>query len=371
MTYYSQCCRYTIVGGDGKDFFRIDSVSGVIYSLIQFDYEEKNQYRVKVLAANPDSSTRGSTTVVLVRVTGENEFYPVFVQPVFHYDISESAPIGSYVGSVRATDADAGADGVVYYLLVGSSNDKGFAVNALTGAITVSKRLDRETQNRVVLTVLAKNGGSIRGNDTDEAQVIVSIQDGNDPPEFYQSTYEAEVPENAPVGTKIVSVKAFDKDVRQQHNQFAYSIINGNLDKAFRIDSQTGEIETAASGSLDRETYAFYNLIVAAIDTGSPPETGTATVKISVTDVNDNAPVVESASLVGYVTENDLPGTVVTTLVAKDSDLPPNGAPFSYAKVGVGAYQNLFALDPQSGVITTLQPIDREQTPQIDFMVSY
>ena len=46
-------------------------------------------------------------------------------------------------------------------------------MSAETGVITVSKQLDREAQNRVVLTVMAKNKGSIRGNDTDEAQVCL------------------------------------------------------------------------------------------------------------------------------------------------------------------------------------------------------
>lgn len=87
---------------------------------------------------------------------------------------------------MQATDQDAGEDGKVYYLFVGSSNDRGFSINTNTGVISVSRNLDRETQSRIVLTVMAKNAGGIRGNDTDEAQVIVTVQDGNDPPEFLQ-----------------------------------------------------------------------------------------------------------------------------------------------------------------------------------------
>lgn len=359
--------KYNIVRGSNSDLFRIDTNTGIIYSLVKFDFEEKSRYTLNIIATNPDSSMQGATTII-VNIKGENEYYPVFTQPVFHYDISESASIGSIVGMVHATDQDAGDDGIIYYIFIGSSNDKGFAINKLTGTISVSKHLDRETQNRVVLTVMAKNAGSIRGNDTDEAQVIISIQDGNDPPEFYKDVYEAEIFENVPIGTKVLNVKAFDKDIRQQHNQFSYSIINGNFDKAFKIESQTGEIETVSK--LDRETIAFYNLIVAAIDTGSPPETGTTTVKITVIDVNDNGPVFDPTSLIGYVTENEPPNTVVMTLNAKDPDLPPNGAPFTYHKVG-GIHQNLLLLDSQSGIITTSQLIDREQTPQIDLLVSF
>lgn len=83
---------------------------------------------------------------------------------------------------------------------LGSSNDRGFSINSETGAISVSRNLDRETQSRIVLTVMAKNAGGIRGNDTDEAQVIVTVQDGNDPPEFLQNVYNSEISEAAVPG---------------------------------------------------------------------------------------------------------------------------------------------------------------------------
>lgn len=272
--------HYSIIGGSGKDLFSIGKLSGIIASKVTFDYEEETLYVLDVMAANPDSPMF-STTKVTVHITGVNEFYPTFIQPVFHFDVSESAEIGTKIGMVQATDKDAGEDGRVYYLLVGSSNDKGFSINTNTGVMFVSRNLDRETQNRVVLTVMAKNFGGIRGNDTDEAQVIISIQDGNDPPEFEDELYEAEVSEGAEIGTRVLTVKAIDTDVRPQNNQFSYSIIAGNSDQSFKIDPQTGQIET--SRKLDRETVPSYALTIGAIDTGIPPQTGTALLKITLT----------------------------------------------------------------------------------------
>lgn len=272
--------RYSIIGGFNSDLFSISPTTGDISSKISFDYEEDNEFELSIKASNPDSQM-SSTAKVIVHITGVNEFYPSFLQPVFHFDVSESAEIGTNVGLIQATDKDAGDDGKVYYLLVGSSNDKGFSINCDSGLIKVARNLDRETQSRVVLTVMAKNFGGIRGNDTDEAQVIISIQDGNDPPEFLQAKYEASISEDASIGTKIIAVKAVDKDVRMQNNQFSYSIIGGNTNQSFKVDPQTGFIETARQ--LDRETIAEYSVLVGAIDTGLPPQTGTATVLISVT----------------------------------------------------------------------------------------
>lgn len=272
--------KYSIVGGNGIELFAIDSLTGNITSKISFDYEEKTMYNINVMAANPDSTMYG-TCEIIIHITGINEYYPRFVQPVFPFDVSESAEIGTTVGVIHATDKDAGDDGRIYYLLVGSSNDKGFAINTNTGLIHVSRNLDRETQSRFVLLVIAKNFGGIRGNDTDEAQVIISIQDGNDPPEFLRKSYDGNVSEGAQIGTKVVVVKAVDKDVRPQNNQFSYSIIGGNLQQSFKIDPQNGQIETARK--LDRETISGYNLIIGAIDTGIPAETGTTLVNIQIT----------------------------------------------------------------------------------------
>lgn len=357
--------QYSIVGGSGKDLFSVDLRSGVVKSKIIFDYEENNLYTLNIIASNPDS-TMYSATELTVYITGVNEYYPRFIQPVFHFDISESSEVGTSVGTIQASDQDSGEDGQVYYLFVGSSNDRGFSISTETGVISVSRSLDRETQNRVVLTVLAKNSGGIRGNDTDEAQVIISIQDGNDPPEFLQDIYESTVSEGATIGTKVITVKAVDKDVRPLNNQFSYSIIGGNTDQAFKVDPQTGDIETARQ--LDRETIPMYTLTLGGIDTGLPPQTGTTTVKIMLTDINDNGPVFDPPNVIGYVEENSPPNTSIMTLSASDPDLPPNGAPFTYKLIG-GKHKDYVSIDKHTGLVRTTKIIDRETIPTLKIVI--
>lgn len=358
--------QYTLVGGDGKEFFAVDPETGVVTSKRVFDYEEKSRYVLDIRAANnPDSSQWGSTTVV-VHVTGRNEFYPRFIQSVFQFTVSESAQIGTSVGAIQATDEDKGEDGMVYYLLVGASNDRGFLIQPTTGVITVARSLDRESQNRVVLTVMAKNAGSIRGNDTDEAQITISIQDGNDPPVFSQPLYETRLSEGALVGTLVLTVTAVDSDVQPQNNQFTYSIIGGNLGQVFKVDPQSGVIETTAQ--LDRETIQVYNLTVGAIDNGSPPQTGTTLVRVILDDVNDNGPQFDPPDIVGYVAENEPAMTSVMTLSATDPDLAPNTQPFTYYIVG-GEHREFFTVDQATGEVKTTRSIDRETTPELTFRI--
>merc|ERR1719259_299363 len=244
-----------------------------------------------------------SSAFVNVHITSKNEFFPKFVQSVFQFTVSESANIGKSVGSIQATDQDKGADGIIYYLMVGSSNDKGFTIHPTTGELKVSRSLDRESQNRVVLTVMAKNSGSIRGNDTDEAQIIISIQDGNDPPVFDEKYYKTFLSEGVRIGTKVITVNAIDSDVQPQNNQFTYSIIGGNRDHGFKVDPKTGVIETTSN--LDREKVPSYNLTIGAIDNGTPTQTGTTLVTIILEDVNDNGPQFSQTEIVGYVPENE------------------------------------------------------------------
>lgn len=357
--------KYHIQKTEMMSLFNINQNTGEIFSKEVFDYEEKSVYNLEIMAENPSTVMR-NTTEVIVHITGVNEYYPKFIQPVFHFDVSESAEVGANVGVIQATDQDNGEDGIIYYLFVGSSNDKGFSINSQTGVIRVARYLDRETQNRVVLTVLAKNSGGIHGNDTDEAQVIISIQDGNDPPEFLRHYYEATISEGASIGQQVIQVKAIDKDVRPQNNQFSFSIIEGNTNQSFKIDPQSGEIEVARK--LDRETLPIYSLVIGAIDTGTPPQTGMTTVKITLTDINDNGPVFDIENFDGSVYENEPPNTSITTLSAKDPDLPPNGAPFSYTIVG-GKHESYVKVHKHSGVLQTTKKIDREITPYLDVKI--
>ncbi|CAG0913258.1 unnamed protein product [Notodromas monacha] len=354
--------RYSIKDQKAKESFKINPETGEIYATKSFDYEETSRFDFLVTAWNPDApDTMVSSSTVAVLITGENEFYPKFVQPSFHFTVSESARIGEVAGKVRAVDSDAGADGQVYYLLVGSSNDRGFYVEKDSGNVVVSRRLDREIQSRVVLTVLAKNGGSILGNDTDEAQVVVSIEDGNDPPAFTREIYSKTLQEDADVGTVVLAVKAVDKDVNPDNNQFTYTMLKGNVDKAFNIHPISGVVQLV--GKLDRETTHEYDLVVGAVDTGNPPETGTATVRIVVADANDNAPEFDTQEILGYVTENRPAGTSVLVLRPFDRDGDKNGAPFTFNVVS--GDDDVLAVNPRTGVVRTAKVLDREAIAEL------
>ena len=339
---------------EDQEEFEIDPISGIIVAKRTFDYEQESLFEITVTAKNPDADPE-SHLKLHIHVTGQNEYVPKFVQKAFQFAISESSPIGKPIGRVEAEDFDYGSEGEVLYFFVGTSNAAGFAIDRKSGIISVNEKLDRESKNRHVLTILAKNHGSIRGNDTDEAQVIIKIQDGNDPPVFRKENYFIRVPEDVQVDTPIVTVSAVDKDVKPINSLFSYSIAHGNDGQEFDIDIRTGEIRVV--NTLDRESSPFYNLTLFAIDKGSPPATGSAKLTIEVLDINDSPPSLITTT--GRVRENAAPDSFVMKLSAQDKDLAPNAEPFKY-KLDSSPEANFFRLDEYTGVIRTAVVFDRE-----------
>ncbi|KAF5892830.1 protocadherin Fat 4, partial [Clarias magur] len=353
---------YAIQSSD-SDLFIIDPNTGVITTQGFLDYEAKQVYHLTVKAFNIPDEERCSFANVNIQLKGANEYVPRFVSKQYYFEVSEASPKGTIVGEVFASDRDLGQDGIVYYLIFGRSRRKGFGINKNTGQIYVTGPLDREKEEKISLKVLAKNAGSIRGADIDEVFVNITILDANDPPVFSQELYDVQVSEGLSPGGLVTFVSAEDSDSVPSWSRFTYSIASNHESTAFTINPQTGQVSVAAE--LDRETTPVYNLTLLAIDSGSPAATGTATLIVTLEDINDNGPTLVTIS--GEVMENQRAGTAVMTLSATDSDLPPNQGPFSYSLLTISSTATYFTLT-SSGELSTSREIDREQIS--DFYLS-
>lgn len=346
---------YSIQSSD-SDLFVIDPNTGVITTQGFLDYETKQSYHLTIKAFNVPDEERCSFVTVTVQLEGANEYVPRFVSKMYYFEISEAAFQGTVVGEVFASDRDLGIDGEVHYLIFGSSRKKGFQIEKKTGKLYVSGLLDREKEERVSLKVLAKNIGSIRGADIDEVNVNITVLDANDPPVFSLKLYNVQISEGVPPGTHVTFVSAYDSDSVPSWSRFSYFIGSGNEKGAFSINPQTGQVTVTTE--LDRESTPIYNLTVLAIDSGTPSATGSATLLVSLEDINDNGPTLINTQ--GEVKENHRSGTHVMTLQSTDLDLPPNQGPFNYYLLSTGPATSYFSLSP-GGVLTTTREIDREQ----------
>ena len=78
------------------------------------------------------------------------------------------------------------------------------------------------------------------GNFATTAQVQITLTDINDNrPVFYPRNYSKNIRENTPTNEEIITVQASDED-SGEFGKVSYSIINGNDDGKFQIDSISG-----------------------------------------------------------------------------------------------------------------------------------
>ena len=104
---------------------------------------------------------------------------------------------------------------------------------------------------------------------------------------------------------------------------------------------------------LDRETVQQYSLTVQASDSASPPKTGQATVRVTVTDVK--------REYSKKIPENIKTGELVLTVSASDEDFGTNSeVTYSFSS---GNDQELFSINHLNGQIKVNKKLDYEYIP--------
>uniref|UniRef100_A0A3Q2Q863 Cadherin 7 n=1 Tax=Fundulus heteroclitus TaxID=8078 RepID=A0A3Q2Q863_FUNHE len=263
-----------------------------------------------------------------------------------------------YVGKLHS-DVDKG-DGKVKYVLSGEGATSIFTIDENTGDIHATKRLDREAQAYYTLQAQAIDRKTNLPVEP-RSEFVVKVQDINDnEPKFLDGPYLAGVPEMSPLGTMVVQVAATDADDPTYGNsaRVVYSIIHGQ--PYFSVEPKTGVIRTALP-NMDRETRDQYVLVIQAKDMVGQMGglSGTTSVTVMLTDVNDNPPRFSYQ----YTVLESLPvQSVVARIKAADADIGSN-AEMDYRIMdgdGPGMFNITTDEDTQEGVIILQKPLDFE-----------
>jgi len=342
----------TITAGNEDGVFAIDNATGQITVAdgSQLDYETRTTYTLTVQVADNGTPTLSDTATVVIHVNDINET-PVVNDQGFGVD--ENSANGTVVGSVVANDPDAG-DTLTYTIVTG--NEAGaFAMDSATGEIRVndSAALDFETAPTFSLIVHVSDGGY-----TDAATVTIDVNDVNEAPTVNDQGIG--INENTSNGTVVGTAVASDPDTA---DTLTYAITAGNTGGAFAIDGATGQITVADSAVLDFETHPTFALTVQVADDGTPALSDTATVTLTLADVNESPGVDDQ----GFgVNENTANGTVVGSVVATD----PDDDTLVYA-ITAGNTGGAFAIDGATGQITVADSgaLDFETDPTFSLTV--
>uniref|UniRef100_A0A3B4G4R8 Cadherin-22 n=1 Tax=Pundamilia nyererei TaxID=303518 RepID=A0A3B4G4R8_9CICH len=228
-----------------------------------------------------------------------------------------------YVGKIH-TDSDDG-EGNIKYTISGEGAGSIFIIDELTGDIHATERLDREEKAFYTLRAQARDRLS---NDPlePESEFVIKVQDINDSePKFLEGPYIGSVAELSPIGTSVMKVTASDADdpTYGSSARVVYSVLDG--EKFFTVDKNKGIIMTAVA-DLDRETQDRYELVVKATDMAGQMGglSGSTTVTIVITDVNDNPPRFPQKMYQFSVSEGAAVGTPVGRVIATDADMGEN-----------------------------------------------
>ncbi|KAM9304629.1 cadherin-9 [Morus bassanus] len=272
-----------------------------------------------------------------------------------------TGPDTQYVGKLH-TDQDKG-DGNLKYILTGDGAGSLFIIDENTGDIHAAKKLDREEKSLYVLRAKAidrKTGRQVEP----ESEFIIKIHDINDnEPKFTKDMYTASIPEMSGVGTSVIQVTATDADDANYGNsaKVVYSILQGQ--PYFSVDPETGIIKTALP-DMSRENREQYQVVIQAKDMGGQMGglSGTTTVNITLTDVNDNPPRFPQSTYQFSSPESAPPGTPLGRIKANDPDVGENAeTEYSISNGdGSGMFDIITDKDTQEGIITVKKHLDFE-----------
>ncbi|XP_063511260.1 cadherin-8 isoform X1 [Pongo pygmaeus] len=272
-----------------------------------------------------------------------------------------SGPEPILVGRLH-TDLDPGSK-KIKYILSGDGAGTIFQINDVTGDIHAIKRLDREEKAEYTLTAQAVDWETSKPLEP-PSEFIIKVQDINDnAPEFLNGPYHATVPEMSILGTSVTNVTATDADdpVYGNSAKLVYSILEGQ--PYFSIEPETAIIKTALP-NMDREAKEEYLVVIQAKDMGghSGGLSGTTTLTVTLTDVNDNPPKFAQSLYHFSVPEDVVLGTAIGRVKANDQDIGEN-AQSSYDIIdgdGTALFEITSDAQAQDGIIRLRKPLDFE-----------
>ncbi|XP_051925278.1 protocadherin-15-like isoform X2 [Hippocampus zosterae] len=361
---------YRIDGGDQREQFLLESGSGYLVLAKPLDRETLDHYTLVVTASDEMPDGTSSATVNIV-VTDVNDNDPLFdpSMPV-NLTVSEKQD-RAFVGQVKASDPDLGANGQVRYRLV--NHQRLFSIDA-AGAIRSALPLDREAKAHYFLTVEACDGAADPRRSRLTLSVTVLDVDDNSPV-FSQRAYRAELPENSPEGTVILRLRATDADLG---SNLTYRIRSAGAGEEilglFGVDPVTGDLSVRKVLDFEALTpsNSSHTFAVEALDSAGSMPPGVASVTVVITDVNDFAPVFGRPKYRGSVAPDAVKGTLVATVTADDSDPPGTAAGLVRYRVERGADRyaaSLFEVEEHTGNVVTRVNLNEEPNLKFTLLV--
>ncbi|XP_072446359.1 protocadherin gamma-C3-like [Chiloscyllium punctatum] len=326
------------------------------------DREQLSSFHLTLTAFDGGTPRRSGTAAIIITVLDVNDYSPVFDHQTYKTNAVENLPKGALIATINAVDLDQGTNGEVKYYLsshVSHSVRELFSLDPATGQLRVQGSLDYEKKKVYQLDVEAVDDGTpaLVGR----AEILVELVDVNDnAPELKINPLSIEVSEDAARGTVIAIISATDSD--SGGNGQVRCELPPNI--PFKLQkSLNGQYNLIVSDTLNRESSPHYNISISAWDAGSPPLSANKTIQVSVSDINDNAPLFTQAVYNVFLMENNAPGTSIFDVTAFDPDVGKNSA-VSYFLLDSFTHESSasgrFSVNSENGHLYALRSFDYE-----------
>ncbi|MFL6060634.1 MAG: cadherin domain-containing protein [Marmoricola sp.] len=292
---------FTLVTGTGSTDNASFTISGTsLHTAVVPDFETKASYSIRVQVSDGHAHT--FQKVFTITVTNVNEAPTNIALSASRF--AENAAVGTTVGTLSATDPDAG-DTRTFLLVAGSGStgNASFTITGTTLKTAVVADFEAQASYSVRIRVTDHDGLSF------EKAFTITVTNVNEAPNGVSITASS-VAENMPAGTTVGTVTATDADAGAAPT---VALVAGAVDDA-KFTLSAGVLKTAAVFNF--EAKASYSIQVRATDAGGL--TFTKTLTVTVTNVNE-APTAMTLSS-SSVAENASIGTTVGTLGDTDPD---------------------------------------------------
>ena len=350
---------FNILSGNVNSVFRVQSGMLLTQSSSSFDYELKSLYSLSVLIQN----VVDVYVMVQIEIMDINEFQPMFASDLYYLTFLSQFEYQSISFPIPTYDRDTHSDSFTINI---EDNDN-LLVSIISNQLQIGESLTNTTKT---LNISLKIGDVV----VDIASVIVTFQSSfnENPPRFNTTVFAFVIHESdSLVGQRLDMITATDPDA-SIYGELSYGLSGNHNDRDFIVDTLTGVI--TFNNPLDYERQSDYNLVLHAFDSGRPCYSDTVMIIITVLDDNDNPPVFQQEIYTLHILENSTVGTQLLTVLASDEDsIVSDGTgiigTFGYVTYSLSPNDTNFSITSSDGVISLVQPIDRETVPMYNITI--
>ncbi|KAM4622175.1 protocadherin Fat 2 [Polymixia lowei] len=347
--------------GNETDFFGIDPQSGLIVTTQVLDHENTKHFRLKIKATDNGSVPLSSEAYVTVNVTDVNDNPPDFVKSHYEATLDEMAKCGHIVIKIQASDPDDRDLNNLKYKILSGNEGRYFNINESSGIISFSNVCKRNLDPYYNLTVAVSDGVF-----QNTAPVNIDMMNSNrHSPHFKQNIYEAELAENAEAGTRVIRLAAIDPD-DGPYGSVDYTIINKLADEKFAIDND-GQIVTTQP--LDRENPSQRVIAIKVMAKDGGGKVAFCTVKIILTDENDNAPQFKASEYQVSIQSTVNKGSPVIQIMAYDADDGKNADVTYTVDEAEEVTEDIIEINPFTGVVSVKESLVGMENKIFNFKV--